>query len=172
MCTPTGSAQIQPIGHKVATMYFHYCWNCAGQHSVWLCELVTTVFAWYLYSSKLCVLSVFVSDVPAVSKGEAAVNGADLSKDDARDFIAEKFGPETLTGITNNVWKTRLEALTTIQEGLGSLILKADGAKVCLSLCHVPGWKDSNFQVRKPFPSQQSVSLLVDCHPHSPEGHA
>ena len=64
----------------------------------------------------------------------------DLTKDDARDFITEKFGAEPLAGISNSVWKSRLEALTAIQEGLGALDLKADGAKVCLALCHIPGW--------------------------------
>jgi hypothetical protein len=78
---------------------------------------------------------------------QSFTNHADVSKDDAKDFITEKFGAETFTDITNSVWKKRLEALTTIQEGLSSLDLKADGARLCLSLCHIPGWKDSNFQV-------------------------
>ena len=86
----------------------------------------------------LCVLS------ERVTSGSVA----DLTKDDARDFITERFGAETLAGLSNSVWKSRLEALATIQEGLGALELKADGAKVCLALCHIPGWKDSNFQVR------------------------
>lgn len=85
---------------------------------------------------------------------------ADVSKDDARDFITEKFGAETLTGISNSVWKARLEALTTVQEGLGALDLKADGARCCLSLCHIPGWKDSNFQVRQ---ASISTCCFVSC---------
>lgn len=76
---------------------------------------------------------------------------SDLSKDDAKEFITEKYGEPILKGVENNVWKNRLEALTTIQESISSLDLKAEGPKVCLSLCYIPGWKDSNFQVCAPF---------------------
>jgi hypothetical protein len=71
-----------------------------------------------------------------------------MSKDEAQEWITTTFGGTTWTGLTDSVWKERLGAVTEIQQAVASLDVAADGGKVCLALSHVPGWKDSNFQVR------------------------
>jgi hypothetical protein len=85
-----------------------------------------------------------------------------LSKEESVEFLTETFGASTAQNLSNAVWKARLEGVTSILEGLDGLDLAANGAKCVQALCHLPGWKDVNFQVCLLYASYLSFPEIYD----------
>lgn len=73
-----------------------------------------------------------------------------MSMEEAKEFLAERFGTEAAAGLADAGWKARMTAMDTVLEALPAMDAAAHGAACLQALGLCPGWKDSNFQVRAP----------------------
>ena len=78
------------------------------------------------------------------------MKSADMSKDEAEEFLATNYGTETFDQLRQTTWKDRLQAVADVSDKLDGLGVKEFGVRSCMALAILPGWKDSNFQVSNP----------------------
>jgi hypothetical protein len=73
---------------------------------------------------------------------------AGMSKDEALEFLEETYGAPVQKQLKSASWKERLAGVADILERMTPAHAADAGARTCRALTQVPGWKDSNFQVR------------------------
>lgn len=74
---------------------------------------------------------------------------AQMSMEEAKEFLAERFGAATASGLADAAWKARMAAMDAVLEALPAMDAAAHGAACLQALGMCPGWKDSNFQARR-----------------------
>ena len=70
-----------------------------------------------------------------------------VSKEAAEEFLTRVFGPELVENLRSSLWQERVEAMTRIFEDADRVFASREGSELLLSLWHLPGWTDKNFQV-------------------------
>lgn len=74
-----------------------------------------------------------------------------VSKEDAEEILARTFGPGMVENLKSSLWQERVEAMSRIADRADELFQGShepeDVKRLLLSLAHLPGWTDKNFQV-------------------------
>ena len=72
-----------------------------------------------------------------------------VSKEAAEEYLARAFGPELVENLKSSLWQERVEAMSQIVDRAGDVLAAGgtDGSMLLLSVSHLPGWSDKNFQV-------------------------
>ena len=81
------------------------------------------------------------------AEDEASLQSAAMSKDTAKEALAEMFGAAVAEQLSDSVWKIRVEGMDAVLAQLPGLDLALHSSKAAHALAQLPGWKDTNFQV-------------------------
>lgn len=77
-----------------------------------------------------------------------SLRSGSVSRDEARMELQAMFSEEIAGQLDDALWKTRVLGMDSVLEQLPSLNLAQNSSKLAQCLAQIPGWKDTNFQVR------------------------
>lgn len=88
------------------------------------------------------------TQIVCCAEDEVSLRSGSLSKDEARAELQTMLGEEVTAQLEDPLWKTRLLGMDSVMEALPTLNLAQSSSKLAQCIVQIPGWKDTNFQVR------------------------